>query len=621
MRRHRPKPVHDPDLFSRTYSCTARRWHAGSLTLLIAVALVVVSAAEVADATRTYARRRSRRQGVDGAGFISPASTADSWASFPRPNDEIRPLGGLGGTAARGGGSYHRHNCATRAASSALLCCRWQTGSRQRSGSSSVARLPRLRTSDYSSRGRGSSSSSRLLLLASAVGVDANATVAADIAPPVASAEVALPLDAGTKKKEHAPQQQQQKRQSSLIKESTSIEGKEATVIITEARGRPHTVASRAKISAANKGKKPWNVGVGHSEETRRKIAEGSKNAARRRKLKTAESLGMTLEEYDEMKKRKPVGKNPEVTEETRKKISARLKERWKDPDYRERRMLCMPNRQGIPHSEETKARISAAVKEKWNDPAYREKITNMVRTDETRAKIGKIIKAQWANPETRQERMKNMAPRTEEHNNRIAESVRSKWSDPEYRKRTSDAMKKAAYDRIIANGGVPKPPRIRRPRVPRAPGDPGGRSSRLEGVGISREAQRNLNKWARERKEAEVRLMRQSKRDQRALEAATKLAVKEAKAEAERLAKEDEAALTEGLDDLEKVLQRSTIRAKRQERMAKVAKAEAKARAAAAPKIHESVESEEQKELEQEVPEGFEMVEMNGRMVMRMKQ
>lgn len=65
--------------------------------------------------------------------------------------------------------------------------------------------------------------------------------------------------------------------------------------------------------------------------------------------------------------------------------------------------------------------------------------------------------------------------------------------------------MKKAAYDRIIANGGVPKPPRIRRPRVPRAPGDPGGRSSRLEGVGISREAQRNLNKWARERKEAEV--------------------------------------------------------------------------------------------------------------------
>lgn len=88
---------------------------------------------------------------------------------------------------------------------------------------------------------------------------------------------------------------------------------------------------------------------------------------------------GMTLEEYDEMKRRKPVGKkNPEVTEETRKKISTRLKEKWKDPSYREQRKQCMPNRRGVPHSEETKARISAAVKEKWNDPAYREKVREM---------------------------------------------------------------------------------------------------------------------------------------------------------------------------------------------------------------------------------------------------
>ena len=88
----------------------------------------------------------------------------------------------------------------------------------------------------------------------------------------------------------------------------------------------------------------------------------------------------MTLEEYEEMKSRKPVGKrNPEVTEETRKKISTRLKEKWRDPAYRERRKLCMPNRLGIPHTAETKARISAAVKEKWNDPAYREKVSSGV--------------------------------------------------------------------------------------------------------------------------------------------------------------------------------------------------------------------------------------------------
>lgn len=85
---------------------------------------------------------------------------------------------------------------------------------------------------------------------------------------------------------------------------------------------------------------------------------------------------GMTLEDYEEMKRRKPAGKrSPDVTEETRKKISTRLKEKWRDPAYRASRKLQLPNRRGIPHTEETKARISAAVKKKWDDPAYREKV------------------------------------------------------------------------------------------------------------------------------------------------------------------------------------------------------------------------------------------------------
>lgn len=290
MRRHMPQPVHDPESFSRNFSCTAWRWPSGSLTLLIAAALMVVAPAEVADAT-TYPQctrqRTGRREGVDGAGFIAPASSAAVWASFLTPGKKLCSLAGLGGAATRGSGSHHRHRCATTAASTGLLCCGGQTHGRQHSSSSSLARSPQLRsTSDYSTRGIGSSSSSRLLLLASVVGVDVNATVEAEIASPVASAEVALPIDVGTKN-EHPPPQMQ----SSRTTESTSIEGKEATVIVTEAGGRPHTVASKAKISAANKGKKPWNVGVGHSEETRRKIAEGARNAAKRRRQKTAESL------------------------------------------------------------------------------------------------------------------------------------------------------------------------------------------------------------------------------------------------------------------------------------------------------------------------------------------
>ena len=47
--------------------------------------------------------------------------------------------------------------------------------------------------------------------------------------------------------------------------------------------GRPHTVSSRAAISAANKGKTPWNVGKQHSEETRRRIDEGTRKAMARK--------------------------------------------------------------------------------------------------------------------------------------------------------------------------------------------------------------------------------------------------------------------------------------------------------------------------------------------------
>lgn len=73
--------------------------------------------------------------------------------------------------------------------------------------------------------------------------------------------------------------------------EIQSVEGKNTTVIVTAAGGRPHTDSSRAKISASNKGKEPWNKGGNHSEETRRKIAEGTRRAALKRKEATAASM------------------------------------------------------------------------------------------------------------------------------------------------------------------------------------------------------------------------------------------------------------------------------------------------------------------------------------------
>lgn len=66
------------------------------------------------------------------------------------------------------------------------------------------------------------------------------------------------------------------------------------------------------------------------------------------------------------------------------------------------------------------------------------------------------------------QDRMAKMQPKSDEHRRRIAESVKAKWADPEFRNRTVATMQATAQARIIATGGVPKPPRKRRPRSPR---------------------------------------------------------------------------------------------------------------------------------------------------------
>lgn len=145
----------------------------------------------------------------------------------------------------------------------------------------------------------------------------------------------------------------------------------------TEAGGFTHTKASKAKISAANKGKTPWNKGKTRSEAVKARIAEGVRKRNRERFLKKLEDLGFTEEEYEAQKKEERRKKDAEkrarltanggykLTEETKQKISKILKEKHAKGEVK-KRVYHGPFRKGFSHSEETKQKIRESLKKKW---------------------------------------------------------------------------------------------------------------------------------------------------------------------------------------------------------------------------------------------------------------
>ena len=212
--------------------------------------------------------------------------------------------------------------------------------------------------------------------------------------------------------------------------------------------GRPHSAESKAKISAANKGKQPWNVGKAHSEETKRLIAEKTKEAMLKKKEEQAALLGMTLDEYtnrnkimkaERQKSQQPLKQG--LTEDGRRRISESLKKRWKDPEYRAR--ILFSSNVNRSHSFETRARISEAIKLKWKDDEYRSKIIQSP-SPEVRARISATLKLKWENPEFRQRMMNMSFERTDEWREAISIKIRAKWMDEKYRSAVTSAIKES---------------------------------------------------------------------------------------------------------------------------------------------------------------------------------
>ena len=232
--------------------------------------------------------------------------------------------------------------------------------------------------------------------------------------------------------------------------------------------GFTHTTSSRAKISAANKGKTPWNKGKTRSEETKARIAEGVRRRNRERFLAKLAQEGITEEEYNERKKAERRKKDAErrarrtvkggytPTEATKQKISKVLKEKYANGEVKKRKRDPTKVRRGFKHTEETKAKIRESLKRKWaEDTEYRELMTNKTVAsgnvdNSVRKRISETLKKKWEDPTfraTMMEKFKNRklssGKRAESHRQKISIAMKRKWRDEEYRKRATAGMAK----------------------------------------------------------------------------------------------------------------------------------------------------------------------------------
>eukprot|EP00535_Pseudo-nitzschia_heimii_P010260 CAMPEP_0197191078 /NCGR_PEP_ID=MMETSP1423-20130617/22736_1 /TAXON_ID=476441 /ORGANISM="Pseudo-nitzschia heimii, Strain UNC1101" /LENGTH=537 /DNA_ID=CAMNT_0042643617 /DNA_START=388 /DNA_END=2001 /DNA_ORIENTATION=+ len=240
--------------------------------------------------------------------------------------------------------------------------------------------------------------------------------------------------------------------------------------------GFSHTKSSRAKISAANKGKTPWNKGKPRSPEVKARIAAGVRARNRQVFLKKLEDMGMTEEEYEAKKKEERRIKDAErrarrtanggyrPTEETKKKISRILKEKHAKGEVKARSKPD-PNkvRKGFTHSEETRKKISQSLRKRWkNDEGFQKKMKESFSSRETAHKrISESLKKRWQEPEFRRSMMEKMSKRKagkgamnydKEHRKKISEAMKRKWQDANYREKTLSSIKRSARTRTTSS-------------------------------------------------------------------------------------------------------------------------------------------------------------------------
>ena len=246
--------------------------------------------------------------------------------------------------------------------------------------------------------------------------------------------------------------------------------------------GFSHTNASKAKISAANRGKVPWNKGRAQSDAVRAKIAAGVQKRNREKFLKKLADQGLTEEEYNAQKEKEKEEKAArrtkrggyKATKETKEKISRILKEKYSSGQIKVTRKVDPSKvRRGFAHTEETRRKISESLKKRWaNDTEYRERMLKKAQTTpETRKRLSETLKKKWEDPVFRQKMMEKLhasgtgGGHSEERRRKISESIKAKWQTQEYRANFRLGLAK----RAPAVRRHPRPKRSAVKKTPRA--------------------------------------------------------------------------------------------------------------------------------------------------------
>lgn len=187
-----------------------------------------------------------------------------------------------------------------------------------------------------------------------------------------------------------------------------------------------------------------YNSGKLHSEETKKKIAERTKEAMVALKIKKASAIGLSLEAYENLiqqqKQEKKAKEKKGLTEESRRIMSEKARERWRNPEFR--RNYTLANVGIRTQDQSTREKIAATLKEKWKSPDFRKK---PLISQEARMKISETLKARWRDPEFRSKMQRSFLSRNPDWKSKIAMRMREKWQDDNYRDLITTKLRETA--------------------------------------------------------------------------------------------------------------------------------------------------------------------------------